>query len=445
MGLAVRRRSVGAAAALAALAVGVLAGCAGDGTADGGGQAVGSGSPDGSSTVAGSPTDSPTGSPTGEPSGPITEGAGDEGEGSGDAPFTVPAPGRFRPPLLKPDVLIRDAETLPDAVVRRVRRVSGVRAAVPLSIAAASVDGRTLTVAAVDPARFRRFTPPESARAQFVWERLAGGEVTVDPGVDPKLVDRQGVLGLGSGEDAPEVHVGAYAPLVNQPDAGGGSRPVVQAVVNERLGEELGLPTANALLVDTGEFTPSELTDRFEEILDAGAPEATLQVVALEFENAAQTAVLTGASVSDAVGHFSYTNGPDGTVVPDARWVREYIRTEDVPILGSVTCNKAMLPQLRGALAEVQRLGLADAIHPDEYQGCYYPRYIGRDPSNGLSLHSWGIAVDLNVPGNQRGTVGEMDRTVVAVFKRWGFAWGGDWSYTDPMHFEMNAVVRTGG
>jgi hypothetical protein len=215
-------------------------------------------------------------------------------------------------------------------------------------------------------------------------------------------------------------------------------------VVNTARGEQLDMPSGNALLVDTGELTPSRLTDRFEQILEDAAPDATLQVVALEFDNAAQTAVLTGASVSEAVGHFSFTNGPDGTVVPDARWVREYIRTEDVPILGSVTCNKAMLPQLRGALTEVQRLGLADEIHPDEYAGCYYPRYIGRDPSNGLSLHSWGIAVDLNVPGNLRGTVGEIDRTVVAIFKRWGFAWGGDWSYTDPMHFEMAAVVRTG-
>ena len=45
------------------------------------------------------------------------------------------------------------------------------------------------------------------------------------------------------------------------------------------------------------------------------------------------------------------------------------------------------------------------------------------------------------MPGNQRGTAGEMDRGVVAIFKKWGFAWGGDWNYTDPMHFEMNAVV----
>jgi hypothetical protein len=205
------------------------------------------------------------------------------------------------------------------------------------------------------------------------------------------------------------------------------------------------MPKGNALLLDTGVVTPSEVTDRLEAVLARRAPDATVQVVSLEFDNTAQTAVLTDASVSDAVGHFTYTNGPDGTVVPDAHWVREYVRTEDVPILGTVTCNKAVLPQLRGALTEVQRLGLAHAIHPDEYAGCYYPRYINRDPADGLSLHSWGIALDLNVPGNQRGTAGEMDRTVVAVFKRWGFAWGGDWSYTDPMHFEMDAVVRTGG
>ena len=414
----------------------VLAGCAGGGASGGDAARVGAtASPD----VATDPAPDPEGDPEEDPDPDGSEDTSDPGSEE----FAVPAPGRFRPPLRKPDVLIRDAETLPSAVVRRIRRVPGVEAVHELSIAAASVEGRALTVAAVDPGEFRRFTPAASARSQFVWERLAGGEVAVDRSVDRRL-SRGEVIRLGTGELAPEVHVGAYAPLVNQPVAGGDPRPVVQAVVNTARGKQLGIPAGNALLVDTGELTPSQLTDRFEAVLDDAAPDATLQVIALEFDNAAQTAVLTGDSVSDAVGHFSFTNGPDGTVVPDSRWVREYIRTEDVPILGSVTCNKAMLPQLRGALTEVQRLGLADEIHPEEYAGCYYPRYIGRDPSNGLSLHSWGIAVDLNVPGNLRGTAGEIDRTVVAIFKRWGFAWGGDWSYTDPMHFEMAAVVRTG-
>ncbi|MEZ5093443.1 M15 family metallopeptidase [Nocardioides sp.] len=46
------------------------------------------------------------------------------------------------------------------------------------------------------------------------------------------------------------------------------------------------------------------------------------------------------------------------------------------------------------------------------------------------------------MPGNLRGTRGEIDRDVVRIFKKWGFTWGGDWAWTDPMHFEMNAVVQ---
>lgn len=150
-----------------------------------------------------------------------------------------------------------------------------------------------------------------------------------------------------------------------------------------------------------------------------------------------------GASVADAVGTFSYRYFNDGSIDPDPAWVAANITTETVPILGPVNGHRVMLPQLRAALQEVADRGLADKIHPEEYAGCYVPRFIASDPSNGLSLHSWGIAVDLNVPGNLRGTVGEMDRTVVSIFKKWGFAWGGDWNYTDPMHFELASLAKT--
>jgi hypothetical protein len=152
--------------------------------------------------------------------------------------------------------------------------------------------------------------------------------------------------------------------------------------------------------------------------------------------------LVEGGSLAAAVGTFSYRWFDDGTVRPDPAWVAANIRTESVPILGAVTGHRVMLPQLRGALREVVARGLADKIHPGEFGGCYVPRFIAHDPSKGLSLHTWGIAVDINVPGNQRGTVGEIDRQVVGIFKRWGFAWGGDWSYTDPMHFELARVVK---
>lgn len=356
--------------------------------------------------------------------------------------YAVERPGRLTQRLLGADVLITASTTLPDRLVRRIRAVKGVNGVLPLSLSTSSVEGRTLTVAAVDPGQFRRYTPAGSARAAFVWNGIAAGAVALDPQVGRRLVDDAGTIRLGTQDDAPHVPVTAFAPLVQQSVGPGTTRPAIQAVVNERRGDELGVPRDNALLVSTGTLTPSALTAQFRRIV---GDRATVRVLALELALAKQTAVLTGGSVTDVVGTFSYTDRGNGEVTPDPAWVREYIRTERVPILGEVTCNKGMLPQLRGALEDVVRAGLASQINPDEYAGCYYPRYIGRDPANGLSLHSWGIAVDLNVPGNLRGTAGEMDRQVVAIFKKWGFAWGGDWRYTDPMHFEMNAVVRPAG
>ncbi len=351
----------------------------------------------------------------------------------GDTSYAVDAPGGFEK-LYTSDALITSTEPLSEETVEQITAIEGVDAAVPMSWASASINGRTLDIAAVDATAFRGFMPVATAQADFVWERLAGGEVVVDDEIDKKLVDKGDMFQLGSDDDSPSVHVGAYAPLHDELD----KVTPFDVIMNAKRGEQVGLPAGNALLLSTGSLTPSELKKDFDKVLD---DDTVLRTLAIEFD-VEQTAVLTGESVNDAIGTFSYTDGPDGTVIPEQSWVNEYIRTEEVPILGTVTCNKGMLPQLRGALSEIVQLGLADEINPEEYAGCYYPRYINRSPEYGLSLHSWGIAVDLNVPGNQRGTVGEMDRQVVAIFKEWGFAWGGDWSYTDPMHFEMAKVVR---
>jgi hypothetical protein len=346
--------------------------------------------------------------------------------------YAVTDPGPIEGRLLTADVLVTSSKPIPASVRARVARVKGVAAVMPLSLASLSSNGRTLTIAAGDPAEFRRFTPVQSAQADDVWSRVAGGEVAVDGALPKKLEEPGSFLRLGTAKDAPEVHIGAYAPLVKH----------ISAFVNDKRAEQLDMTRDNALLLSTGTFTPSAVTPRLKKVIGA---DATLQTLALELNvNVPQTAVLTGGTVASAVGTFSYTPHADGRVTPDAGWVDEYIRTEQVPIIGSVTCNKVMLVQLRAALEEVAQRGLADRIHPSEYGGCYYPRYIAYDPAKGLSLHTWGIAVDLNVPENQRGTVGQMDREVVAIFKRWGFAWGGDWQYTDPMHFELAALVTPG-
>jgi hypothetical protein len=368
----------------------------------------------------------------GAPAEPIDNEAAEVGKVPADGDFSVPDPGRWEGPQATADVLITSTRTIPTEVRRRIAGLDGVDEVLPFSYAALSSQGRTLTIAAADPGELRRFTRIEVGQADAVWSRVAGGEVAVDPELGRKVERPRGYLTLGTQEDAPEVHIGAYAPTVKS----------ISAVVNPVRGAQMGMPEANALLVDTGDLTPSVLTGRMRRIL---GKDAALQVLALEFDvKAPQTAVLTGTSAADAVGSFGYRPLPDGRVVPDPRWVAANIRTEEVPILGRVTCHRVMLPQLRAVLAEVVQRGLADKIHPDEYAGCYYPRYIGYDPAKGLSLHSWGIAVDLNVPGNLRGTRGEIDRQVVAIFKKWGFAWGGDWAWTDPMHFELASIVKPG-
>ncbi len=339
-------------------------------------------------------------------------------------------PGKFKPPILTPDVLLFSRATLPDDVVKAVTSLKGVVATEQMSMASFFVEEQSVTYAAVNPDTFRRFTPAGTAAATDVWRRVAAGELAIRPGLAKELQTASGNLPLGNGKDAPQVHIGGLAELT----------PRIDAVVNEKWAPKLGMPEDNALVLSTGVTSPQSL---MKELVRLAGDQASVQLLGPDIDpGAAQTAVLTGGSVAAAVGSFTYTVNRNGTVNPDPRWIKDYIRTEEVPILGKVTCNKAMLPQLRAALTDIVRAKLAASIHAGEYGGCFVPRYIGHDPRRGLSFHTWGTAVDLNVPGNQRGTVGLIDRRVVAIFARWGFNWGGNWHYTDPMHFELARLVK---
>ena len=380
--------------------------------------------PDGDARASGTPT---TTTDSGEPA-PCSSAP------AVDSDHAVDPPPRLTDATLPADMLIYSQEALSDEVVDRIKAVKGVAAVERLGMGTAVVENRAITVASVDPATYRRFTLAAVAQQQDIWERVAGGELAIPTRLGKRLGDKNAFIKLGNDKDAPQVHIGAYAPQV----------PSIDAVVNEKWGEELEVPQDNALIISTLKTSPQSVRPKVARLLDEDTSIQLLDAVTrfgLD-PGALQTAIPTGGSVAQAVGSFSYRVLGGGRIAPDSAWVRENIRTEQVPILGSVTCHKVMLPQLRAALAQVVEQKLADRIHPGEYAGCYYPRFIAGSTS--LSNHSFGIALDLNVPGNQRGTSGEMDRGVVAIFKRWGFGWGGDWNYSDPMHFEMNAIVKAG-
>ncbi len=406
-----RARTTVTAALAAALMAALVASCS-----------TAAGPPDAEPTAASEPT-SASGQPSVRPTG-----------GPFDPDHAVDPPGRRTDSLEPADVLIYSQDTLGAETLERIDALEDVEVAVPFSMAQVSIENRVLTLAAVDPGAYRRFLPLESADARDIWERVAGGELALTRALQERLpLDRDGYLRLGNDKRAPVVHVGAYSDQL----------PQVDAVVNPTWGEELGMPPGNAVVISTGAASPTEVQEALLEFAGDDASVQRLDVVAREGLDTSvqQTALLVG-SVGDAVGVFNYTVIGGGRIAPDPSWVRTHISSEVVPILGSVTCNNLIFPQLRAALLEIVERGLADEIYPEQYAGCYYPRFIAGTTT--LSNHSFGLALDLNVPGNLRGTVGEIDRTVVSIFKKWGFGWGGDWRYTDPMHFEMNALVRPG-
>ena len=147
-------------------------------------------------------------------------------------------------------------------------------------------------------------------------------------------------------------------------------------------------------------------------------------------------AVAPGMLVKKNFGEFAARPLPTGLIDIESHWKNINIRAARVPILGTVMCHRAIVPQLRRALREVRERGLGFLIDGAQYGGCFGPRFISRDPRGRLSHHSWGIAIDINVADNPFGTKADQDPRLIEIMENAGFTWGGRWLVPDGMHFE---------
>ena len=149
--------------------------------------------------------------------------------------------------------------------------------------------------------------------------------------------------------------------------------------------------------------------------------------------------------VKERFGEFAFrpTGLGDGIEI-ERSWLDANIVDAYVEELGSFRCNRAMMPYLRSAIADLRRQGSIDEIDYDDFQiagGCFNSRMMrGGDKGFALSRHAWGIAIDFNPTSNPYGGPTELSPEFGDTFRDWGFSWGATWTVPDGMHFEWTGA-----
>lgn len=101
-----------------------------------------------------------------------------------------------------------------------------------------------------------------------------------------------------------------------------------------------------------------------------------------------------------------------------------------------IYCNKDMVMPLSIAFGNLINRGFVAELKT--WDGCFNIRKIRG--ANAMSLHSWGIAVDVNAFSNGLGKEPTLSPGFVKCFTDAGFDWGGIWKRKDGMHFQLSKI-----
>lgn len=158
------------------------------------------------------------------------------------------------------------------------------------------------------------------------------------------------------------------------------------------------------------------------------------------------------ARTKATLGEFAYRVNANGSVSQDAAWTAASLPSGRVLLNGSIPirarCHNVVEPALRAALAEIALRGVGgviDVTNANTYGGCHLARFNRLTPDSSLgflSRHSWGMALDTNTVGSCQGcappdfATRPGGCTAVQIFRKHGFAWGGNFLTPDGMHFE---------
>ena len=131
----------------------------------------------------------------------------------------------------------------------------------------------------------------------------------------------------------------------------------------------------------------------------------------------------------------------------DDEWYENKTKVFQLPFPMRLSWNKVSVQRMRAhtfvgdamvdALDEIgKRVGIEklQELEWDMFDGCFCFR-----PKRGqseLSVHSWGVALDINPHLGPMGEPSRQPDVIVKAFKDRGFEWGGDWKVPDGMHLQ---------
>lgn len=154
------------------------------------------------------------------------------------------------------------------------------------------------------------------------------------------------------------------------------------------------------------------------------------------------------ATAKKLLGEFSYRPTTGSSILVAGAWTTRNIvwklRYSDIKLRNN--CHRLVAGAIQSALTEIKKSGLSrfiDVRNSNRFGGCFVGRY-NRLAGNfaAPSRHAWGIAFDINTDTNPQGGVPLLNCDVVRIFRKWGFAWGGNFWPADGMHFEYVGEPR---
>jgi len=121
----------------------------------------------------------------------------------------------------------------------------------------------------------------------------------------------------------------------------------------------------------------------------------------------------------------------------------KYMTVWDVPtnleigvIPKKLYCNKIMVAPLIQAFTNLIDRDFVKELKT--FDGCFNVRR--KRGLTTMSLHSWGIAIDVNAAWNGLHKTPQLSAGFVKCFTDAGFDWGGTWARKDGMHFQLKSI-----